>query len=477
MLSEEQTRAVLDELDGSEKIILQQVSQNLVRNRDGNDVGGLLAGLLQAELLPREAQRIVAVYILCDIADRTAAEDASQAVLEGGLREMDQRTRRKWASMASPVAIALMEMVEDGSETLTLSNSQRFQFSGRSIERELILRWIEGTTHDETGVKFGAMTGIQLCDKLEEGVRSRLLPRKQNEKDVWAEEPLGVDHGLWRTYWWKENLDQESPESEPGAAVFAVVPDILDREIGEQDKDTFHMDEELRDFLAKSGVLYQEFKPSFYRPTPPMLPLGDNEIFWLDPETAHPLLWDPSIGNRDPRNAEIRDLMSKATKSPLQKEQQSLLISQLEKDPRILHHCGLSPENLPDLVNHNPAIAVEVLLRLVSTTLISKYFTALVNMDMSLHSMEVVNQLSKAVELPSDFLHMYISNCIQSCENMVDKYTQNRLVRLACVFLQNLIRNKIIDVRDFSIEVQAFCIEFSRIREAADLFRLLKTFE
>ncbi|CAH8570715.1 unnamed protein product [Heterobilharzia americana] len=199
------------------------------------------------------------------------------------------------------------------------------------------------------------------------------------------------------------------------------------------------------------------------------------ELIWLNPDVVeHDFHWNNSIELVN-MTVELRQLISTAIASTLTQSQQQTVVQAIKDNPNVIYNVGITSEILPNLVNRNPVIAIEVLQLLITSPKRDEYLNALLKMEVTVQSIEVVNRLSTKILLPTEFIQNYISNCLVFCYSVQDKFYQMRHVRLVCVLLQSLIRNNILDIhnQDILIEVRTFCLEFTKARERlhfTDLF-------
>lgn len=65
-----------------------------------------------------------------------------------------------------------------------------------------------------------------------------------------------------------------------------------------------------------------------------------------------------------------------------------------------------------------------------------------------------------------------MNQCINSTEQRLGK---SRMIRLVCVFLQSIIKGRLINLQEVFIDVQSFCIQFSTIKEANGIYKMLQS--
>ena len=240
-----------------------------------------------------------------------------------------------------------------------------------------------------------------------------------------------------------------------------------------------------------------------------------------DPRSSSPPL-PSSSSSSSPTSSTITfdvllDSLQRGQRLPLSSGERHAAIDALTASPTLAHsliqHGSLGPPHLPPLIEKNPTMAVAFLHAVLSPphatpALSSLMLSPLLQLDLSLHSMEVVNRLASPSSshtpsssssssssptlsspsppgpslLPPDFLPQYLHHALECCRGLRDKYAQSRMVRLVCVFLQSLLRGERREglgegLDGLREELMSFAVDFSKVKEAAALFRLLKEWE
>ncbi|KAJ3064913.1 hypothetical protein HDU98_011681 [Podochytrium sp. JEL0797] len=242
-------------------------------------------------------------------------------------------------------------------------------------------------------------------------------------------------------------------------------------DIDEPDLDAVSLDEAMEatiDILGDSEDLYLweedawrsgsiEFEMPDLVPMPAMDLPGLDEYIWAqEPDPAE-------IKSR----SEATRLLKLAFERPLRNAETKAINTLIESTPTFWLEYGgslISSTSFPTLVEMNPKVCAAIVQGLMSVHAADEFLETLLTTPLTLSAMDVVNTLVSHLEtsqhLPENFTNRYISHVCQQCGVSKDKTNQALPI-----------------TSEFEVEMEAFCLQFAWVKEASDLFRLVKRWE
>ena len=221
-------------------------------------------------------------------------------------------------------------------------------------------------------------------------------------------------------------------------------------------------------------------------------------------------LWDETAGV--PRSdasfasySATRAILEAAAEVPVAPMRQAAAAAALRRNPALAGAVAARADAFLKTTDRTPPVAAAVLLataRVPSAR--AARLPALLGVlleNVGVHAMEVVAKAFEetretrssgekgrtgADENPfpgESFLTPFVAKCVRRCVDRGDERpagstrSQHASARLTCMFLQVLLRERHVNAADLPAEVESFCVEFMSVKEAADLFRLVKSLQ
>ena len=141
----------------------------------------------------------------------------------------------------------------------------------------------------------------------------------------------------------------------------------------------------------------------------------------------------------------------------------------------------LPPVLLPGLVEHNVGLAMALLLQLHrSSAPMGQIYGTFCVLELSVRGLELADCLLENSGVPGEVFCLFLSNMMRACRGLRDQgRQQGRFAKLLCNLCRKAARQHLRDLQDnvldMRVEIETFCIEFSQVREALELFRHLRS--
>ena len=146
---------------------------------------------------------------------------------------------------------------------------------------------------------------------------------------------------------------------------------------------------------------------------------------------------------------------------PLNPKEVEHIQKAFKNDQELVLHVGMTPGKLADLIAYNSNVASDLLLCMTHTSYMDQYYEALLDVKTTSNSLEVFAKVSNGVELPHEYITLFVTKKMEECKNHAQRTVQQRMVRIVSLFLHNSIKAKTINFNtNINIEIERFCMEF-----------------
>jgi hypothetical protein len=207
------------------------------------------------------------------------------------------------------------------------------------------------------------------------------------------------------------------------------------------------------------------YEPEFLRPVPVFAPISEEECCWLVPSLGG----EPGLDEESVEVEKAGELLRRAIEGQTDKE--TALISVLRRANHIAPKV-LTSLTLPDLVQRNKTLAINLLRTLVDLPCFPSLLASLYTGTITSEAIEVLSELMISVPLPCEFVSTFISAHIAHVKDIRTEPKLKLFVKKLALFIERLVRDRLIPT-EMREEVLEFANDYSRVKEASALYRLV----